>query len=70
MGENRKPDVRRCEMKDITKKQFDAYEAVRDSGVTNMFNIKIVKELSGLDQDVIFTIMENYNSLREKFSKK
>lgn len=57
-------------MKDITKKQFDAYEAVRDSGVTNMFNIKIVKELSGLDQDVIFTIMENYNSLREKFSKK
>lgn len=57
-------------MKDITKKQFDAYEAVRDSGVTNMFNVKIVKELSGLDQDVIFTIMENYNSLREKFSKK
>ena len=57
-------------MKDITKEQFDAYEAVRDSGVTNMFNIKIVKELSGLDQDVIFTIMENYNSLREKFSKK
>jgi len=51
----------------ITKEQFEAYEQVRESGVTNMFMIGVVEEFSGLEKDVIITIMKNYKFLEEKF---
>ena len=51
---------------DITKEQFESYEAVRESGVTNMFAVDIVSKLSGLDRETIFCIMENYKYLEEK----
>jgi len=55
------------EMKDITKEAFMAYERVRASGVTNMWDVSYVSELSDLDEDVIFAIMKNYSALNEKW---
>jgi len=54
-------------MNEITKEEFDAYEAVRESGVTNMFLISRVSDLSGLDKEIIKAIMKNYGKLIEKY---
>jgi len=54
---------------DITREQFEAYEEVRKSGETNMFDIQKVKKLSSLSQDTILDIMDNYSELVEKFKE-
>lgn len=51
----------------ITKEQFQAYENVRVSGLTNMFNITNVGMLSGLDRETILCIMKNYEELMTDF---
>ena len=51
----------------ITQDEFAAYEDVRESGVTNMFNVSVVSDYSGLSRDKIITIMENYNTLAERY---
>jgi hypothetical protein len=51
----------------ITQDQFDAYEDVRESGVTNMFNVSVVSDYSGLNRQEIMTIMKNYSTLQEKY---
>jgi len=51
----------------ITQEEFDAYEDVRQSGVTNMFNVSVVSDYSGLSRDKIITIISNYNTLHEKY---
>ena len=53
----------------ITKEQFEAYKSVRVSGVTNMFNVKVVEAISGLDREIIFKIMDNYTKLNKKYTK-
>ena len=52
---------------DISKEDFEAYERVRESGVTNMFDVKTVSELSGLGRDTIIKIMKNYGNLVRKY---
>lgn len=52
---------------EITEKEFKSYENVRASGVTNMFMVNIVSELSGLTRDKILVIMENYETLMKKY---
>mgnify|MGYP003629087466 FL=1 len=51
----------------ITQDQFDAYEDVRESGITNMFNVAVVSDYSGLNRQEIMTIMKNYSTLQEKY---
>ena len=51
----------------ITQDEFNAYEDVRESGVTNMFNVSVVSDYSGLSRDKIITIMENYNTLAQTY---
>lgn len=53
----------------ITQEQFDAYERVRTSGVTNMFMISVVSDLSGLEKDTIMNIMKNYSVLAQEYLK-
>ena len=53
-------------MTEITKEQFEAYVDVQESGVTNMFDVKTVSELSGLEKEEIMTIMKSYGELKEK----
>jgi len=54
-------------MKNITKEQFKAYETVRRSGATNMFDVGVVSNLSGLCRNIILIIMENYEKFEKKF---
>ena len=54
-------------MENITKEQFNSYEDVRLSGVTNMFDVKTVSNLSGLDRATILIIMDKYAEIKKKF---
>ena len=54
---------------EITKQDFEAYEAVRSSGVTNMFMVTTVEELSGLSKEKIMAIMSSYDELNEKYGE-
>ena len=51
----------------ITKEDFEAYERVRASGVTNMFMVSVVSDYSGLDEDTILAIMKQYSELMVKY---
>jgi len=54
----------------ITNEEFRKYEAVRVSGVCNMFNTSYVQQESGLTKEKILEIMENYNKYRNQFISK
>ena len=56
-------------MTEITKEQFEAYVDVQESGVTNMFDVKTVGALSGLEREQIMTIMTNYGELKDKYDE-
>ncbi|CAN5713936.1 hypothetical protein BH23PAT2_BH23PAT2_07380 [soil metagenome] len=49
---------------EIKKIEFESYEAVRLSGATNMFDINMVVQLSGLDRSIILEVMKNYTHYR------
>ena len=57
------------EMEKITKEQFEAYVDVQMSGVTNMFDVRTVGDLSGLEKEEILTIMQNYGELKDKYDE-
>lgn len=54
-----------------TKEQFKDYLRIRDSGVTNMFDIKTVCMLSytELTRDICVYIMENFEDLIEEYGE-
>ena len=51
----------------ITREQFLEYERVRQSGITNMFDIRIVSYLTGLGREELLEIMKEYTTLKEKY---
>ena len=51
----------------ITKEDYIAYEKVRLSGKTNMFDVPVVQVLSGLTREKIIEIMEHFSELMEKY---
>ena len=57
-------------MEKITKEDFEAYVDVQMSGVTNMFDVRTVSDLSGLEKEQIMTIMTNYGELQDKYDVK
>ena len=56
-------------MEKITKEQFEAYVDVQESGVTNMFDVRMVQSLSGLEKEQIMTIMTYYGELKDKYDE-
>ena len=56
-------------MTEITQEQFEAYVDVQESGITNMFDVKTVSQLSGLEKEQIMTIMTNYGELKDKYDE-
>ena len=54
----------------VTNEDFRKYEAVRVSGVCNMFNIDYVKQASGLPREKILEIMKNYSKYLNQFVSK
>lgn len=57
----------KVEQEEITKEEFEAYEGVRQSGVTNMFMVTTVCELSGLERLKVMQIMKQYSDLMAKY---
>ena len=53
-------------IEDITKEDFEAYEAVRSSGVVNMFSPQVC-ELAGFSKDVHITIIKHYGDFNKKW---
>ena len=51
----------------ITQDEFEAYVDVQTSGVTNMFNVAVVSDYSGLSREKIIDIMTNYEILNNKY---
>ena len=51
----------------VTQDEFDSYVEVQESGITNMFNVSVVSDYSGLSRDKIVTIMKNYTDLNDKY---
>ena len=51
----------------ITKTQFENYVRVQKSGVTNMWAVDLVMQLSGLTKDQCLDIMKNYSTYAEQF---
>ena len=45
---------------EITKQQFKAYLQVQMPGITNMFDLRNVTALTGLDKNQCLEIIENY----------
>ena len=56
-------------MEKITKDDFKAYVNVQMSGVTNMFDVRTVQSLSGLEKEQIMTIMQHYGELKDKYDE-
>lgn len=56
----------------MTKEKFEAYESVRLSGVTNMYDVSTVVDLSGgvLTKDDCFDIMNNYDVYKKHFERR
>lgn len=52
-----------------TKEQFEEYVAIRDSGVTNMFDVTFIVGMSdtGLTKANCLYIMQNFKELSEEY---
>jgi predicted ATPase len=53
----------------VTKDEFNAYLKAQQSGVTNMFDITVVSQLTGLSREKLLYIMNNYSELINKFKE-
>jgi len=55
---------------EITKEQFMRYEAVRQSGVTNMWDTRRVARLARLARVTVLEIIKHYPELKAKYLEK
>jgi hypothetical protein len=51
----------------VSKVEYDKYEAVRQSGACNMWDVGTVVELTGLTRGQISYIRGNYGTLKTKY---
>jgi len=54
-------------MSEITEQEFKKYVSVQMSGVTNMWDVKTVEELTNIPREKILTIMKEYGELMKKY---
>ena len=54
---------------EINKEEFQAFEKVRVSGETNMFDVPMVMQLANglISKKQILIIMDNYSELKKKY---
>lgn len=52
-----------------TKEQFEEYVAIRNSGITNMFNVTFITDISGtgLTKPICLYIMQHFGALAEEY---
>ena len=53
----------------ITAAEFGKYLALQGSGLTNMFDLKMVMLHTGLSKAKVVYIMEHYSELCEQYDK-
>lgn len=53
----------------ITAAEFGKYLALQGSGLTNMFDLKVVMFHTGLPREKVLYIMEHYSELCEQYDK-
>jgi len=55
----------------MTKEKFEEYQSVQRSGITNMFDVSKVIELSSriLDKEDCLDIMKNYGEYEAEFKE-
>ena len=51
----------------ITKDEFDRYERIRRIGLVNMWDIRKVMQLTGLNRVQVLTIMKQYATIRDEY---
>ena len=53
-----------------TKAQFKEYIEIRNSGITNMFDIRFITDISteGLTKDICLYIMSHFKELVDEYS--
>lgn len=51
----------------IAPEDYEAYEGVRQSGITNMFDVGTVMQLSGLPRNKVLDIMKHYSEARKVY---
>ena len=56
-------DIKRC----ISEEDFREYESVRESGQTNMFAVRTVSALSGIELEDVQYIMKKYDLLTKAY---
>lgn len=56
--------------KDVTEDEFMAFERVRESGATNMNDVRAVCQLSGLSRMTVMRIMKDYTRLNAMYLSK
>ena len=57
-----------AETVDISILDYIKYEDIRESGVTNMFDLRNVTALTGLSKEQIMYIMKNFSELDKKYN--
>ena len=50
-----------------TKEQFEQYVSIRDSGITNMFDVRFICEISSLTRENCLYIMKHFEELAEEY---
>ena len=52
-----------------TKEQFNEYVEIRNSGITNMFDIRFITDISteGLTKDMCLYIMSHFKELADEY---
>ena len=52
-----------------TKEQFEEYVAIRDSGVTNIFDIRFIESISttGLNKPICLYIMQHFEGIAKEY---
>lgn len=56
-----------AQVNQVTKQDFEAYYKVQMSGVTNMFDVRMVEQLSELSREKILDIMKNYHLYKSRW---
>lgn len=64
-----KHNVERTDDMKPTKEQFQEYVDIRDSGITNMFDIPFITSYSktGLNRDICVYIMKHFEELAQEY---
>jgi hypothetical protein len=54
-------------MTEITEKEFESYEWLRQSSLTNMCNLELVSGFTHIDRESLLFLMQHYDEIEKKY---